>query len=423
VIDTNLIRRPISQDVCWEELGKAKLRKPFDADSIQFCQLLSQSLLRPAITSAFPELAALGFWLRKSNLMSIAESVSMEVHKNGTKHYVNPRGTVFHIAPANVDTIFVYSWILSLLCGNRNLIRLSSKTSPQLSTLLQLIDEILCLESSSQIRQSIAMVQYERSEEITARLCEAIDVRIIWGGDDTVNAIRKIPVPPTATEACFPNKVSFACIDVKSWRQISSGQKHEVASAFVKDAYPFLQSACSSPRGLVWVGENVDSAEKESFWQLVLEVLRRESFEFSDIDFVDKRIACDIAATQFPIRVPFDGDNRLVRIVISPDDFRKGIESELHCGRGLFFETNLASLMELPDQLSRKTQTVSYLGFEQGELSQLLEVSALGGIDRIVPFGRALDFSHMWDGINLLDVFLRTTTFAQTYTSSRPTVV
>jgi hypothetical protein len=142
----------------------------------------------------------------------------------------------------------------------------------------------------------------------------------------------------------------------------------------------------------------------------VLEVLRGESFDFSEIDFVDKRIACDIAATQFPIRVPYDGDNRLVRIVISPDDFRKGVELDLHCGRGLFFETNLASLMELPDLLSRKTQTVSYFGFEQGELSQLLEVGALGGIDRIVPFGRALDFSHVWDGINLLDVFLRRTT-------------
>ena len=410
VIDANLIQRPIAQDVCWEELGNAKLRKPFDADAIQFCQLLSQSLLRPPITSVFPELAALGFWLRKSNLMSIAESISMDVQKNGTRHYVNPRGTVFHIAPANVDTIFVYSWILSLLCGNRNLIRLSSKTSTQLSTLLQIVNDCLSAESSSEIRQSIAMVQYERSEEITARLCQAIDVRIIWGGDDTVNAIRKIPIPPTATEACFPNKVSFACIDFNSWQQQSPEQKHEVARAFVKDAYPFSQSACSSPRGLVWVGENIDSAEKERFWQLVLEVLRRESFDFSDINFVDKRIASDIAATQFPVRVPFKGDNRLVTIVISPDEFRKGIESDSHCGHGLFFETNLASLMDLPDLLSRKTQTVSYFGFEQGELSHLLEVSELGGIDRIVPFGRALDFSHVWDGINLLDVFLRRTT-------------
>ena len=28
----------------------------------------------------------------------------------------------------NVDTIFVYSWILSMLAGNQNIIRLSSKT-------------------------------------------------------------------------------------------------------------------------------------------------------------------------------------------------------------------------------------------------------------------------------------------------------
>ena len=33
------------------------------------------------------------------------------------------RGVVFHIAPKNVDTIFVYSFVLSLLCANKNIIR------------------------------------------------------------------------------------------------------------------------------------------------------------------------------------------------------------------------------------------------------------------------------------------------------------
>ncbi|MFC6804089.1 acyl-CoA reductase [Deinococcus caeni] len=38
-----------------------------------------------------------------------------------------PRGLVFHVPPANVDTIFIYSWLMSVLAGNRNVIRLSSR--------------------------------------------------------------------------------------------------------------------------------------------------------------------------------------------------------------------------------------------------------------------------------------------------------
>src|SRR5229473_1854189 len=40
-----------------------------------------------------------------------------------------PRGLVFHVPPANVDTIFVYSWALSALAGNRNVVRISPRAA------------------------------------------------------------------------------------------------------------------------------------------------------------------------------------------------------------------------------------------------------------------------------------------------------
>ena len=40
-----------------------------------------------------------------------------------------PRGLVFHVPPANVDTIFVYSWALSALAGNSNVVRISSRSA------------------------------------------------------------------------------------------------------------------------------------------------------------------------------------------------------------------------------------------------------------------------------------------------------
>jgi hypothetical protein len=52
-------------------------------------------------------------------------------------------------------------------------------------------------------------------------------------------------------------------------------------------------------------------------------------------------------------------------------------------------------------------QTVSYAGFRKEELRQFVVSSPLCGIDRIVPFGHALDFSPVWDGFDMLRTFMR----------------
>ncbi len=52
-----------------------------------------------------------------------------------------PQGLVFHIAPGNADTVFVYSWALAALAGNRNVVRVSERggaaTEAVLSALAQ----------------------------------------------------------------------------------------------------------------------------------------------------------------------------------------------------------------------------------------------------------------------------------------------
>ena len=63
---------------------------------------------------------------------------------NKNNNYVLlPLGKTFHIAPSNVDTIFVYSWLISMLMGNINVIRISSRISEQIDCLIGLIDNTL----------------------------------------------------------------------------------------------------------------------------------------------------------------------------------------------------------------------------------------------------------------------------------------
>ncbi|RKJ31832.1 acyl-CoA reductase, partial [Butyricicoccus sp. 1XD8-22] len=101
------------------------------------------------------------------------------------------RGTVFHIAPSNVDTIFAYSWMLSLLAGNRNIIRISSKEQP--NELLDTIIKELSHPQFENISRRTIICTYGYEEKATEILSSNCHTRVIWGGDITVQNIRRIP--------------------------------------------------------------------------------------------------------------------------------------------------------------------------------------------------------------------------------------
>jgi hypothetical protein len=46
-------------------------------------------------------------------------------------------------------------------------------------------------------------------------------------------------------------------------------------------------------------------------------------------------------------------------------------------------------------------------GFSEEELKDFIKNSNLRGIDRIVPIGKSLDFSIIWDGFNLIESLSR----------------
>jgi len=74
---------------------------------------------------------------------------------------------------------------------------------------------------------------------------------------------------------------------------------------------------------------------------------------------------------------------------------------------GLLFEVRLHALAELAPVLARADQTLVAHGFDAGELAALVDASAGRGLDRIVPLGTALRFSHRWDGMDLLEELTR----------------
>src|SRR5262249_10621559 len=94
---------------------------PFCDDAIGFCARLSEALFRDRSRARHPQLVALAFALRPAELERLRRAfAALETDDS----FLVPRGVAFHVPPANVDTVFVYSWMFSFLAGNRNIIRL-----------------------------------------------------------------------------------------------------------------------------------------------------------------------------------------------------------------------------------------------------------------------------------------------------------
>jgi hypothetical protein len=377
----------------------------FDSHACTFVEAFSRRLMQSPEARTFPELTALAFWFRKAAI----ENLRKQHEQRRGEALLVPRGTVLHFAPANVDTIFVYSWFLSLLTGNRNIVRVSRKGSPQARLLIDILVSLLADSAHGEMLRRMVLLQCDADEEITSWLSAMCDVRVIWGSNDTVEQIRRSPLPPASIEVAFATKYSLAVVHAQRLLEASANQKDSWAEAFYNDAYGFDQMACSSPRLVLWLGtpEQATAAAAE-FWPRVERLLACRHKRFDDVDYINKLVAVDALAIETSVRYNAAISNDLTRLWLS----EPALHIDYHCGAGLFFESAIADLETIRPLLNRTVQTVSYAGFQKEELRQFVVSGPLCGIDRIVPFGHALDFSPLWDGFDMLRTFTREITLA-----------
>ncbi len=308
-----------------------------------------------------------------------------------------------HVPPANVDTIFVYSWALSALAGNHNIVRVSDRAAGAALTVLEALNDVLA-DAHPAIAQTQRMVSYARSDATTESLFGACDVRVLWGGDRAVTELRTFPIQPLARDLAFPDRSSFAAISVAGWRDATPEQRAAAVDGFANDLYWFDQAACSSPRNLFWVGA-ADEAEaaRAELADLLGEVIRRRGWGVDAAMAVEKHVATyGLAATGAASKVGFAG-NAVANVELTG---LSGLQRQW-LGAGTICHITIGSLAELAPAIQRKDQTLSQFGFTRAELDDFVTAVAGRGLDRIVPFGQALTFAGIWDGFDLLREFTR----------------
>lgn len=389
--------RPADLHAVLSALAAAPALPPFHPAAVDFCADLARTLARRA--RHLPEVQALAFWMRRSAVARLEDSFA-RLADDAT--VLVPRGTVFHVPPANVDTIFVYSWLLSVLCGNRNVVRLSARTTDQAALLVDLVRERL--DAHPGVRDTTAMVRYGHDRAATDAASRSCDLRVVWGGDSAVDAVRSSPLPPRAVDVTFSDRASLAVVRADAYAALGEGERDALVHEFYNDTYWFDQLGCSSPRAVLWVGDAARCADlgHDFFARLRAEVAGRGY----SVD-----TAGALAKLGFAYRTVLD------QTVIAWDTFGNELAvlwmadfpviAAEFSGGGTFLQHCTASLDDIANHVDRRIQTLTQFGFAHEELRALAVRLNGRGIDRIVPFGKALSFGHVWDGYDLLQTFTR----------------
>ena len=376
-----------------------------DERMVDFLGAFARRLLAPSTAREHPELAALGFFLRPAELRGTLGHLSTVA---GSLRF--PRGLVLHFPPANVDTLFVYSWALSALAGNANVVRVSPRSTGPADAVLTALNDTLA-DADPVIAATQLMVTYGRDDVTTAMLSSACDLRVIWGGDLSVTDIRRHPLAPHARDLTFPHRTSFAAVSVRGWRHATRVERLAAAVGFHNDAYWFDQAACASPRTLFWIGEPAAAADaRAEFAALLARVVAERATTVDPAMAIRKRLAAyGMAADGHVDAMRFTGNEVAVLDLVRPEPTRRWL------GVGTFPQATIAGLADLVEVVQREDQTLSCFGFDRAELVDLATALAGRGIDRIVPFGAALTFAPVWDGYELLAEFTRLTTISTSW--------
>ena len=364
---------------------------PFDETVIEELDALSKALMKDPASRQYPDVVTFAFFCRRGNLLKLKEQYATSAIRLGW-------GTVFHIAPSNVPVNFAYSVVAGLLAGNTNVVRVSQKQFPQV--------DIIVKHMRATNMHRVAVVRYpheNNANEVFSSLC---NVRVIWGGDATIETIRKNAIPARAFDICFADRYSIAAIRPKAILEASNDEIAKLAERFYNDTYLFDQNACSAPHLVCWEkGEGLAEAKKR-FWNAVYDYAKAH-YQFQEVMAVDKLTALYKQAVAMPTHDEETKDNVLRRVEIESlpcdiDSFR--------CAGGYFTECEVESLDDIAPIVSAKYQTLAYYGFEREELEAFVQRNHLTGIDRIVPFGETTTFALTWDGMNLIDKMSRIVT-------------
>lgn len=364
--------------------------KPFSDNVIAFFNELSKALLN--IGKAYSDVVTFAFWCRKAALITEKNKYSDLDGRIG-------RGIVFHSTPSNVPVNFAFSFAAGFLAGNANIVRLPAKSFEQVDIICAVIKNLL-EERFFELKPYVVMLKYGMLQDVNDCLSSLCDTRVVWGGDNTIMTMRRSPLKPRANEITFADRHSLAIINANVYTQDSNKQR--IIQDFYNDTYFSDQNACTSPRVVLWFSTDGDlnrvKTAQNDFWER-LHLFVKKRYSLAPVQSVGKLSTLYQVASKYNVSVEEMPDNYVTRVKIDQVDTSL-MQYKYHSG--FFYEKILYDWKDLIPLCGEACQTLSFYGFDATFLRDVVLKLAPRGIDRIVPIGKTMDFSLIWDGHDLI---------------------
>lgn len=372
--------------------------RPYDDLVCEWLSNLSNLLMSDAEAKQYPDVISFAYWCRRANIERLKEQFTNDELRLGV-------GMAFHITPSNVPINFAFSYVLSLLAGNANIVRVPSKPFAQTDIVCRAMSRLFLDAEYDTIAAMTLFVRYDQNPSITGAFSSGCNARIVWGGDEAINSIRELPIPERSVEIAFADRYSFCIMSPKAVLDADEPEIKRLAESFYNDTYLMDQNACSSPHLVVWLSGEKEVAEaKEKFWSQVHEVTASK-YELQPVNAVDKyMMLCDNAIELDNISNVKRHGNYVYRITI--DSVPENLDS-LRGKFGYFYEFATNDIKSLVHAVNTRYQTLTYFGADKDALAGFVIENGLMGIDRIVPVGRALDMDVKWDGYDIVRTLSR----------------
>jgi len=365
---------------------------PFFSDKVlDFLDCLSKRLMHSNEAKRYPDVIAYAFWIRRASL----EKVSLQ-YKTGVQRM--GRGIAFHVAPSNIPVQFAVSMTYALVAGNASVIRISNKEFKQVDIICDAIQSLFT-DEYPEMASYFCIIRYDYNDTITQALSDICDIRMIWGGNHTIAAIRKAKIQARCIDLGFADRYSIAVIDSDDYL---SKDASVLANDFYNDTYFSDQNACSSPRLVIWTGNRTEEARK-IFWDALEDVVA-DKYQMEPICSSEKLLKTAICAANHPGIRQVKRDNFLVRIEL-PSLYDDIMDYKGNCG--YFFEYSVNRLQDIVPILKKECQTITYIGSIENRLRDIIKENGVKGVDRIVPVGHGADIAFVWDGLDLPNILSR----------------
>jgi hypothetical protein len=371
---------------------------------------LSEEILHEPSFRTIPGIGFLMAWLKKQNLQDLITSnlqgYSFEkfiLAPPRLQVRLQPRGVVVHWVAGNVPTLSLFSLVQSLLCKNANILRVPQHNANLVAQLLEKLSRVQTEFEGKQyygkdILKSIVVLYFPSSDvDLNISLSLLADCKVMWGGGNAIEAIRKYPQQEHCEQIIFGPKYSFCVIDSASLSD------EKIYDQIVLDAILFEQTACSSPHVVFIEKSNHPIKIYAQRLSAAFERLSTRYPKGAMLPYTATRILN--ARAEFLLYEEKDvlASKDLTWTVLIGGEFELpvGIQS-----RTLYLkETN--SVIDVIPLITSKVQTVGIAIQDPVTRENFCTQVTRKGVSRCVPIGKMHSYDSPWDGMYMMQRLVR----------------